>query len=193
MLEYRFDKDDLDKVIDASAFRNDGTATGTTIVDGQKGAKARKFGGDDIIDVGNPASLDPSNHDWTLEMVFKADAPDGILLAHGRVDRLCVVPIENGKLVMIMNANNRSTRVVSTQRVGDDWTTVRAGVEDTTLWMSVNGSESVAKPLRGLIQKTPNNGLEIGGDAASKVFGNAKMPGFKGLIESVRLYSGKTK
>ncbi len=192
VLEYRFDKDDLDKVIDASTFRNDGTATGTEVVDGHNGAKARKFDGEDVIEVGNPASIDPSGHDWTLELVFKASAPDGILLAHGGASTGYAVALEDGKVVMVVNANKRSTRVVSKRRIGDDWTTVRAGIEGTTAWLSVDGGESVAKPLKAQIERTPNNGLQIGDDLVSKVFGDVKMPGFKGLIESVRLYSGKT-
>jgi hypothetical protein len=49
----------------------------------------------------------------------------------------------------------------------------------------------VREPLKGGISQAPNNGLQIGDDLGSAVLGSSKPPAFRGLIESVRIYSGQ--
>jgi arylsulfatase A-like enzyme len=84
VLDYRFDKDAGDKVVDASGKGNHGHATNVPLADGREGGEARRFEGKGCIAVPKSPSLNPSVRSWTVEVVFKADAPDGILVAHGR-------------------------------------------------------------------------------------------------------------
>jgi hypothetical protein len=56
-------------------------------------------------------------------------------------------------------------------------------------WISVNGERVAEGRLKSPVTKDPNDGLQIGDDLGSRVVAD-KRPGFSGLIESVRLYSG---
>jgi arylsulfatase A-like enzyme len=191
VLDYRFDKDDGDKVIDASGKGNNGEARSLPIAEGHDGKKARRFAGAGCIDVPKTPSLNPSVPNWTVEVVFKADQPDGILVAHGGATFGYCLALEGGKPVFTVVGQGEPTRVAAADKVTGAWTTVRADILPKALSLAVNGAPSVREPIKGGISKNPKNGLQIGDDLGSAVLGDHKPPAFRGLIESVRIYSGQ--
>jgi arylsulfatase A-like enzyme len=192
VLEYRFAKDDGDKVVDASGNDNHGTAKGAPLVDSRDGGKARKFDGDGYIEVPKSMSLDPSVAGWTVEVTFKADKPDGVLLARGgRTNGYCL-HLEEGRPVFTVVSRNRASQVSAPQAVGGGWTKVTARVTaDKQLLLLVDGKEAAKGKLNDFIRQDPSDSMQIGADTGSAVVEGKKLPRFVGLIESVRLYSGE--
>lgn len=64
-------------------------------------------------------------------------------------------------------------------------------ITQSELLLTVNGAPSLRATLRKPIAKLPNDSLQIGDDLRSPVLGDRKPPPFRGLIESVRIYSGE--
>jgi arylsulfatase A-like enzyme len=191
VLDYRFDKDDGDNVVDASGKRNNGRARNAPLADGREGRKARSFEGKGCIEVPKSSSLNPAVRSWTVEVTFKADAPDGVVVAHGGAAFGYCLAVEQGKPVFTVVGQKRQTRVAANDKAVGAWTTVRASITPDSLLLSVNGAAPAREPLTSPLAKQPNESLQIGDDLGSPVLGDRKPPAFRGLIESVRLYSGQ--
>ena len=192
VLDYRFDKDEGDRVADASGKANHGNAEGVSLVAGREGRKARRFTGAGCIEVPKSPNLNPALSRWTIEVTFKADAPDGVLVAQGGANFGYCLALENGRPVFTVVGQRNPTRVMARDTVGAAWTTVRASITADAVSLSVNGTPPVREPLRTAITKDPAESLQIGDDLGSAVLGEKKPPAFKGLIESVRIYNGDT-
>ncbi|HEY5312327.1 MAG TPA: sulfatase-like hydrolase/transferase [Pirellulales bacterium] len=190
VLEYRFDQDQGYKVVDASGHGNNGRALDAPLEAGSSGAKGRRFSGHSVIDVRKSPSLDPAVRDWTLEVTFAADSPDGILLAHGGQSFGYCLVLREGRPVLVVNGSGESTRIAAKDKVGTARTTVRAGISSEQAWLAVDGKRVAAAPLKSPLSQQPNDSLQIGDDLRSRVIRADKPPGFTGLIQSVRLYSG---
>ena len=191
VLEYHFDKDEDDAVLDASGNGNTGRAKNAPLSEGPDGRKARRFEGHGCIYVPKSPSLNPARRNWTVEVIFKTDAHDGILVAHGGGMFGYCLALKGGKPVFTVVGQKQVTRVTAADTATGAWTTVRADITPKTLSLTVNGAPPVREPLKGKIAKEPSDGLQIGDDLNSVVLGKAaKPPAFKGLIESVRIYSG---
>ena len=191
VLDYRFDKDEGDKVVDASGRGNDGRAKNVPLTEGREGRKARRFEGQGCIQIKKSPSLNPAMRNWSVEVVFKTDAPDGILVAHGGALEGYCLALEGGKLAFTVVGQRRQTRVIAAEKATGTWTTVRADIAPNALSLTVDGAPPVREPLQGNIAREPNDALQIGDDLGSAVLGKGKPPAFRGLIESVRIYSGK--
>ncbi|HEX3655574.1 MAG TPA: sulfatase-like hydrolase/transferase [Pirellulales bacterium] len=195
VLEYRFDKDEGDKVVDASGRGNDGRAIDAPL-DAIGDIKGRRFSGHSAIDVRKSPSLNPAVQNWTLEVTFVADSPDGILVAQGGQSFGYCLALQGGRPVLVVNGSGQSTRIAAKAKVGTAHTgrtgrtTVRAGISSEQAWLMVDGQRVAEAPLRAALSEQPNDGLQIGDDLRSHVISTDRPPGFTGLIESVRLYSG---
>jgi hypothetical protein len=86
---------------------------------------------------------------------------------------------------------NQQTRVAAADKATGAWATVRASITPEAALLAVSGAPPVRQPLKGSITKEPNDALQIGDDLGSIVLPGNKPPAFRGLIESVRIYSGK--
>jgi hypothetical protein len=190
VLEYRFEKDDGAKVMDASGKNNHGSAKDAPLVEGRPERKARKFGGQSHIAVPKSPSLNPAAENWNIEITFNAAVPDGVLIAHGGATSGYCLALENGKPIFVVNGASQASRVVSTTAVGNDWTSVRARITAKTIALSVNDGPEVSESLRTPIDREPRDTLQIGADLGSSVLGAKKLPAFSGLIESVRIVGG---
>ena len=126
--EYRFDKDEGDKVVDASGKDNHGTARGALLGEGRGGGKSRRFDGKGYLEVPKSASLNPAVASWTVEVTFQAEKPDGILLARGGRSNGYCLHLEGGKPVFTVVSQGRASRVVAGQAVGTDWVRVTARI-----------------------------------------------------------------
>jgi len=190
VLDYHFDKDTGDNVKDASGHGNNGRAKNAPLADGRDGKKARHFSGASYLDVPKNKSLDPSRRDWTLELTFKSEAPDGMLLAHGGASFGYCLMLEEGRAFFVVVSSHRASQVVTKNKIGDGWTTVRASIVGDKLLLSVNGGAPEQAPLTSPITKDPNESLQIGDDLGTAVLSGKKPRPFTGLVESVRIYSG---
>ena len=188
VLDYRFDHDEGDKVVDASSHKNHGTAKGAPLAEGRAGHKARRFDGKGSIGVGKSPSLNPGVGAWTVEITFKSDAPEGIVLAHGGETNGYCLWLEGGRPAFTVVANRTASRVALQQKVTGEWTTVTARWGAGHLSLAA-GADRAEASLRESLQKQPNDILQIGADLGSQVLGK-EQPHFRGLIESVRIYSG---
>lgn len=192
VLDYRFDKDVGDKVVDASGKDNHGSSTKAILVDGRDNHKARKFDGNAFIDVPKSTTLDPSVGAWTVEVSCKADKPNGVLLARGGINNGYCLYLDNGRPTFTVVSRKRSSQIAAKQDVTGQWTQLTARITtDKHLVLLVNGKEAARGPLQDFIRQDPNDGMQIGADNGSIVVDGKKLPMFTGLIESVRIYSGE--
>jgi arylsulfatase A-like enzyme len=189
VLDYRFDQDAGDTVRDGSGHGNHGTAQGVALVEGRDGRKARRFDGQGVIVVPKAMSLNPAQSNWTVEVTFKADQPDGIVLAHGGASFGYCLALEEGAPVFAVVGNQKLSRVAANQNVTGQWTTLRAQILPGAIALTLNGQPAGRAPLKASISREPNDILNIGADLGSVVLGKNR-PHFSGLIESVRIYGG---
>jgi arylsulfatase A-like enzyme len=190
VLDYRFDKDQGAQVTDASGQKNHGTAKGATLVEGREGRKARRFDGQGWIEVGKPASLNPGVGAWTVEATFRADKPDGVVLAHGGQTMGYMLALEGGKPVFVVNAAHKNSRVISKREVTGQWVRVTAQWNGKNMTLAVDGQPVGKAKLRDAPDRLPNDGLQIGADQGSQLL-EKPLPKFTGLMERLRIYSGE--
>lgn len=190
VLEYRFDEDTADKVIDDSGKGNQGVATSAPLVDGRSGKKARRFDGRGHIDIRKAPSLNPGVRAWTMEVTFQADAPDGVLVAHGGDSNGYCLALCDGKPQFTLVADRELTRLAAKEKVVGQWTTLRASYDTETASLFVNGQPAGQVQLKADLRREPHDTLQIGADLGSQVLATP-LPKFQGLMESVRIVSGQ--
>jgi arylsulfatase A-like enzyme len=192
VLVYRFDKDEGDRIIDASGKNNHGTAKDVRLVEGRSGGKARAFDGKGYIEVPNSASLDPSGSAWTVEVTFKADKGDGVVLSRGGKSNGYCLYLEGGCPVFTVISQNKSSRIAARQAVSGAWTKVTARITAGKELVLLGEDKEVARgPLNDLIRQNPRNSMQIGADLGSAVVADRQLTPFVGQIESVRIYRGE--
>jgi hypothetical protein len=175
--------------MDASSHKNHGTAKGAPLAEGRAGHKARRFDGNGSISIAKSDSLNPGVGAWTIEITCKAEAGEGIVLAHGGESNGYCLSLDGGRPVFTVVANHTASRVALKQKVTGDWVTL------TARWAAGNislvaGDDKAETTLREGLTQQPHDIMQIGADLGSQVLGKPQ-PHFKGLIESVRIYSGK--
>lgn len=191
VLDYRFDHDTAGKALDASGKNNHGVVKGAPLAEGRAGKSARSFDGKGCIAVAKSPSLNPGVQAWSVEITFKPDAPDGVLLAHGGESFGYLLGLRAGKPVFTVVADRTPSNVAAREKIGGEWTTVRAAFRTSPdkLELFVNGQLAATAPLKAALDREPNDTLQIGADLGSQVL-KVPLPKFKGLIESVRIVSG---
>jgi arylsulfatase A-like enzyme len=191
VLAYDFAKDDAARVVDASGNNNHGEAKGTPLTDGRNGKKARRFDGKGFVEVPKSPSLDCSGGAWTVEVVVKAEQPNGVILARGGNANGYAIHLVDGKPVFSVTAQSRTTSVEAKKSIVGEWAHL-AGVitADKRLVLYVNGEVVATASLPAFIPRDPNDTMQLGADSGSQV-AEYKSSGFVGLIESVRIFSGE--
>lgn len=154
--------------------------------EGRNGNKACRFDGKKCIDVPKSDRLNPAGPKWSVEIVFQAEKPNGILLAHGGATNGYCLTLENGKPVWQVVADGKRTRLAGQEEVTGKWTTIEAGWADGRSLLSIDGKPPLSAPLIAAIQRQPNDSLQIGADLKSPIV-EGDLPRFEGLIESVRI------
>lgn len=192
VLEYRFDQDDAERVVDASGFKHAGSATGAAIAEGRDGRRARRFDGKGTIEVPNSPALDPSGGAWTVEATFKAERPDGAIVARGGKTNGYLLHVAQGRPAWTVTSANRAQTIAGAETILGRWVTARASITtDRRLVLSLDGQQVAAGPLAAFIQNDPHDSMQIGADTRSQVLDPQECPRFTGLIESVRIFSGE--
>jgi hypothetical protein len=190
VLEYDFDQDLGDEVVDATGRANHGQARGCPQVEGRDGHAARRFDGQGVIDVPRSASLNPAVGGWTVEAVFRAHKEMGVVLACGGRSDGYALHLEQGKPAWTVVVQGQATQISGSQSVAGQWAQVRAQVRaDQMLQLFVDGKLVAEGRLMGAL-RTPDEGLQIGGDLGSQVIEGRDAGPFVGVIESVRIHSG---
>ncbi len=190
VLEYRFDQDEGDEVIDRSGKNNHASARGVPLAEGRQGHKARRFDGKALIDVGKAKSLSPCAPGWTVSVTFKADKPDGVLVTHGGASRGYCLYLQGGKPAWSVRSASRIATVVASQPLDAGWNTLTAMITaDKHLVLLCNGKQVARGKLHDFITEDPNVGLRIGANRGSQVVSENPPPGFTGLIESVQIFN----
>jgi arylsulfatase A-like enzyme len=188
VLEYRFDRDTGERIMDSSARNNHGTNRGTVAL----ASGGRHFDGTNYIDVPKSQTLDPAVAGWTITVQLKAEQPDGVILAHGGASNGYCLALEKGRPVFTVRGDGEITSVSATQTIVGQRATVVASWREGKLRLAVNGPTSNEVPLKSPISKQPNDGFQIGTDLNSKVLISSH-PGFAGVIYYIGLYSGGQK
>jgi arylsulfatase A-like enzyme len=192
VLDYGFDRDEQERVIDASGQRNHGKSHGAKLVAGRDGKQAREFGGESHIDVPRSASLDPSVGALTIEATFRATG-DGVVLAHGGESLGYLLAVTDGRPTFTYRSRSGVQTLPTKKAVTGEWVAVVIRVtSDKRLQLDLNGAQAAAAQLSDFIHKNPNDGLQIGADLRSFVLEKAQ-PQFRGLIERVRIHAGEMK
>jgi Domain of unknown function (DUF4976)/Concanavalin A-like lectin/glucanases superfamily len=193
VLDYQFNEDKGDQVIDSSGKANHGHAHNVLLVAGRRGHSARRFDGSGYIEAPKSPSLNPAVSNWTIEVTFKAESDDAVVLAHGGGNFGYCLSLKDGQPLFTLVAARHQTQVAATDKVKGAWTTVRAEIGPETLSLSMDNHTAHLVPLSNRITRMPSEGLQVGDDLGTAVLGQSKPPPFKGLIESVRIYSGARK
>jgi len=189
VLEYKFDKDSAAQVRDASGQSGPGLCKGVTLAAGRNGGLAARFEGPAYIEVPKARTLNPAVGAWTVEAIFKADQPEGVVLAQGGESNGYILWLDNGKPCFTVVGGGKPSKVAATAAVTGQWTTVRAGFDAGHVWLAVNGETALKAPLAQPLERYPSDGIQIGADLGSPVLGQ-EHPHFTGLMESIRIFSG---
>ena len=134
-------------------------------------------------------SLNPAVGHWAVEATFKADKPDGVVLAQGGESNGYCLYLEGGKPRFVVAGGGELTRAAVDQPVTGKWVTVRAKIDEKTVTLEVEGEPPAGEPLKQPIRRQPNEGLQVDADLGSQVTGEQR-PKFSGLIESLRVFNG---
>lgn len=191
VLDFQFDKDEGDKVVDASGKGNHGKAVRAPLTEGRDGRKARRFDGTGRIDIPKSPSLNPAVSAWTVEATFRTDKPQGVVAACGGQANGWCLHLDQGRPVFTVVSMNRASRVAGPEGVVGRWVTVAARITaDQHLTLTVDGKPAGRARLHEWIARQPNDAQQVGTDTGSPVDEAAAKHGFVGLIESMRFYSG---
>jgi arylsulfatase A-like enzyme len=191
VLEFRFDKDG-ERILAAPTKLNAGAIThGAILGEGRDGKKALRLDGKSYLEVPKSEALRPDLRAWAIETTFKAEKPDGMLVARGGASNGYALFLEKGRPVFVITSANVSSRVTAPVDVTNRWITVSARLtNDKQLRISIDGQEVASAKAKDYIAADPREDMQIGADKGSQVVGAAIVPQFTGLIESLRLYSG---
>lgn len=190
VLDYHFDQDKEDtKAEDHSGKGNHASLRGAPLVDGRDGHKARHFDGNVFIKVPKSPSTSPVSKQLTIEATFKAEKPDGVLIAEGGASQGYSLYLSHGKPVFSVRSKQQALSTVAGKTaLADGWNTVTAKITpDLKLSLLVNGQPAGTAPLKDFIRSVPNDTLDIGADGGSQVLPGDPAPKFTGLIESVKV------
>ena len=190
LLDYRFDRDEGAKVVDASGNGCAGDAIRTPLAEGRNGGKARRFAGDGYVDVPKTAAQDPSDGPFSVAVELKADKPDGVVLARGGRSNGYLLFLEAGRPGFVVTSENKATRIVAEKTLPEGWTTLEARVTaQKKLELLVDGTPVAQGAPPAFIADDPNDRMQIGADEGSPVI-EPTPPRFTGLIGRVTLARG---
>jgi hypothetical protein len=148
--------------------------------------------GDGWIEVPKSVSLDPTASAWTVEVACKPEKPDGMILARGGRAQGYALWWKQGHPAFTIVIGSKPITIEAKEMV-TDWVTVMGTItSDGKATLHVDGRLVADAALPGLIERNPNDAMQVGADLGSPVVEPAP-PKFTGWIERVRLFSGEYK
>ncbi|MGQ9771101.1 MAG: sulfatase-like hydrolase/transferase [Thermogutta sp.] len=189
-LDYQFDDLGPDgSVADRSGRGNNGVSRALAIRKTEDGQSVAVFNGNAEIDVPNSPSLNPANLSWTVEVTFRAEKPDGILVARGGQSQGYALWLQGGRPVWMVVVNSKPFLVEAPTAVAG-WTTVTGVISSQQqAELYVNGALVARKALPDFITTDPHDRMQIGADTGSPTV-PAGTPRFVGEIKRVTIYRG---
>lgn len=189
LLTYDFSAVNGNLVMDGSAHKHNGTLKGGRLVPGRNG-QALELTGEDFIDVGHRETLDPSSTQWTVEAWVKPSGPDGIIIAQGGASLGYMLYLEAGKPAFAVRSGKNLIIADALSPCIGEWTHLAGVIGDRRISLFVNGKQVGTIALFQMINKLPNDGLQIGRDLHSPIDETNARHGFQGLIDSVSIFAG---
>ncbi len=188
-LHFDFTKLDGERVPDLSGLENEGTLHAVGLAEGRDGRKALLMDGKGYVEVPKSTSLNPAGCEWSVEAVVKSEQPDGMILARGGKTAGYALWLKQGRPVFTVTLGNKPFSVEAKEPVSG-WVTLAGSITaGAKLTLAVNGAAVGERRLPGLLERDPNDVMQIGTDLGSPVVESAPPP-FKGLIERVKIFSG---
>lgn len=192
VLEYRLGAAQGNRITDASGNNNHGTARRLSWTDVDGGQKACRFDGSAWIEVPKSPSLDCSQIPWTVEAVVKAEKPDGVILARGGESQGYALHMAGGRPAFTVRCDDQARTATAKQATVGRWVHL-AGViaDDGQALLYVDGRQAARVGLPNLITRDPHDTMQIGADTGSPILESASALKLAGLVQSVRIYSGR--
>ncbi len=154
------------------------------------GGRKKVKGADDgaTVSFEKTDSLDPSKKPLTLEAWVKADAPAGVIVAHGGPTNGYALTIAGRKPSFHVRSNNDLASATADVRLPDGWSHL-AGVlsADKSLKLYVNGRLAGKGAAKNLIATNPAQPLEIGADNGGAVGDYQSPNSLVGAVDEVRI------
>lgn len=190
-LDYDFSQFNGNRVADQSGSGNEGVAHDVATAEGREGRKALQLDGKGYVQVAKSSSLNPTESAWTVQVVFKSEQTDGVLLARGGRSQGYALWLKEGRPAFTVITANQRVTVAGTERVSG-WTTMVGMITaDKRARLQINGKVIAEAALPDFIAANPNDSMQLGADLGSPVV-EPFVPRFKGLLERVRIYSGQS-
>lgn len=189
-LHFDFSKLEGNRAPDASGLNNHGTAHRVAPADGPGNRKAMRLAGDGYVEVPKSPALDPSRSAWTIEVVARAEKPDGVLAARGGRTQGYALWLKAGRPAFTVTTGGRTVTVEAKELVTDWATLIGAITADRQIQLRVNDQLVAQAALPAFIGRDPNDTMQIGADLGSPVV-ESSPPNFTGWIESVRIFGGE--
>lgn len=147
-----------------------------------------RFDGKTFREVANTSRLDPSNGPWTVEVLARPDAPEGVLVARGGKFQGYALAVEQGRPVFSVRSEGRLSRAVGPDAITGRWTRLTGVIADNgELRLCVDG-RLAATTAAEFIAAPPNEPMQIAADEGTAVA--TSRPRFVGEIARVRLFDG---
>jgi len=149
----------------------------------------RKFNGESFVDIPHSDSLHCAQTAWTVEATLTPEKKDGIIVACGGNQVGYTLALQNGRPVFAVRSG--AVQVLTGEKAIPSGQVTLRGVLDEKRQMTlyVNGEEVATKVVPSLIGRLPNEGTQIGADAGTQVL-PSPLPGFQGVIGSVKIFRG---
>lgn len=129
-----------------------------------------------------------ANKAFTIECTIEADAPSGVVLAHGGLAVGYALYAKDGKIVFAVRHGTTDIQRVSVPIASGKPVKIEAGLDKNgTLRLSLNGVEPVTGKSQGLLTRHPQEDFCLGHDNRNPVDDEAPGGAFGGKISGVRV------
>ena len=125
-------------------------------------------------------------------LVVYSERPDGMILARGGRAQGYALWLKQGRPAFTVVIDNKPITIQAKEAVTGWATVVGTITSDRQATLHVDGRFVADAALPGLIERNPNEAMQIGADLGSPVV-EPVPPKFAGWIERVRLFSGEYK
>lgn len=134
-------------------------------------------------------SLNPAGRPLTVAAWVKADAGDGVVLAHGGNAQGYALYLQQGRPHFTVRAKGEGGTAAASERITGRWCHL-AGVltADKQLKLYIDGKLAASAQTPTLVPQHPQESIDIGADGSSHVVAYAGSVQFQGQIDEVRLY-----
>ena len=182
-LAITFTDDEGTRITDSSGKGNHGTLRGTL----EKADGGKRFDGKSFIDIGKSPSIAFARTPWTVEVVFKAESPDGVLISVGASAQGFSLALERGRPVFTATVNSDDYRLASPKAVDGLCKLTAMFTSESKMVLYVGDEKVGERTLPSLIPSEPMVAWRIGAWAEGDVRDSA----FVGLFASVKMFAGE--